>query len=99
MGVEVSPEYGGTGSSFFGSCLTIEEVARVDPAVAVLVDVQNTLVETIFMQYGNKEQNQKYLPLLATKSVSSTGRLFLNLQINFGNNCWLISVIYLVHIR
>ncbi|EDV22696.1 uncharacterized protein TRIADDRAFT_58518 [Trichoplax adhaerens] len=69
MGVEVSSEYGGTGSSFFGSCLAIEEIARVDPAVAVMVDVQNTLVETIFMQYGNKEQNEKYLSQLATKSV------------------------------
>ena len=77
MGVEVSPEYGGTGSSFFGSCLTIEEVARVDPSVAVLVDVQNTLVETIFMQYGNKEQKQKYLPQLATKSVSNAEYLLL----------------------
>jgi butyryl-CoA dehydrogenase/short/branched chain acyl-CoA dehydrogenase len=44
MGIEIPEEYGGSGGSFFMSILAIEELSRVDAAVAVLVDVQNTLV-------------------------------------------------------
>ena len=40
MGVSVSPQYGGSGLSFLSSCLAIEELAKVDPAVSVMVDVQ-----------------------------------------------------------
>src|SRR5688500_1224824 len=44
MGIEIPEEYGGAGGSFFMSCLAIEELSRVDGAVGVMVDVQNTLV-------------------------------------------------------
>ena len=43
MGIEVPVEHGGSGADFFMSILAIEELARVDPAVAVVCDVQNTL--------------------------------------------------------
>ncbi len=33
------------------------------------IDVQNTLVNTLFRKYGTKEQKEKYLPLLATSKV------------------------------
>ena len=45
MGIEIPEEYGGAGASFFTSIPVIEALARVDAAVAVLVDVQNTLVQ------------------------------------------------------
>ena len=44
MGIEVSEESGGSGGSFFDSVLAIEAISTVDFAVAVLVDVHNTLV-------------------------------------------------------
>ncbi len=44
MGIEVPEELGGAGGSFFDAVLAIEAIATVDPAVAVLVDVHNTLV-------------------------------------------------------
>lgn len=76
MGIEISEEYGGTGSSFMSSTLTVEEIAKVDPSVSVLVDLQNTLGNNVLMKIGNKEQKEKYLTRLATNTVSTTLTLF-----------------------
>jgi short-chain 2-methylacyl-CoA dehydrogenase len=40
MGVEVPAEQGGSGLGFTSACLVIEEIAKVDPSVAVMVDIQ-----------------------------------------------------------
>mmetsp|Transcript_71240 Transcript_71240/g.133237 ORF Transcript_71240/g.133237 Transcript_71240/m.133237 type:complete len:437 (-) Transcript_71240:179-1489(-) len=71
MGIEVPAELGGAGMSFTASCIAVEEVAKVDPAVAVLMDIQNTLLVTAFKDYGSKEQAEQYLPRLATDTVCS----------------------------
>ena len=60
MGVEIPTKYGGPGSSFFNSAIIVEEISKVDPAVAVLVDAQNTLVGPI-KEFGSETQKQKYL--------------------------------------
>lgn len=52
------------------SILAVEEIAKVDPAVSVLVDIQNTLINSLITRLGSKEQKQKYLTKLATESVS-----------------------------
>lgn len=65
MKIEIPAEYGGLGHSIFYSILAIEEMAMVDPAVAVFIDVQNTLVVNAFMSWGNTWQKQKYLPMFA----------------------------------
>lgn len=70
MAIEIEQEYGGTGSSFMSSTLTVEEIAKVDPSVSVLVDLQNTLGNNVMVKIGNKEQKEKYLPRLATNTVS-----------------------------
>ena len=70
MGIEVDPDYGGTGSTFFGSCLAIEELASCDPSVSVLCDVHNTLITRILGICGTKEQKDEWLPQLATDTVS-----------------------------
>jgi len=71
MGVEVPTEFGGGGSSFFTAILAVEALARVDPSVAVLIDVQNTLVENGLLRWGNAEQKARYCPKLATEWVGS----------------------------
>ncbi len=71
MGVEIPEGHGGAGASFFTSVLVVEELSRVDPAVAVLVDVQNTLVDTCIMRYGSDDQKTRYLPRLATDTVGA----------------------------
>jgi alkylation response protein AidB-like acyl-CoA dehydrogenase len=71
MGIEIPEQHGGAGASFFTSVLVVEELSRIDPAVAVLVDVQNTLVDTCIMRYGNDDQRDRYLPRLATDMVGA----------------------------
>ena len=69
MCIEVDPKYGGSGSTFFSSILTIEELAKVDPSVSVFCDVQNTLVSELFLRWGTEELKDKYLPRLTTDTV------------------------------
>lgn len=71
MAIEIDQEYGGSGSSFMSSTLTVEEIAKVDPSVSVLVDLQNTLGNNVLIKTGTKEQKDKYLPRLAQNTVSS----------------------------
>jgi len=69
MGASVSEKYGGASATFFSTILLIEEIAKVDMSVSVLVDVQNTLVTPVLEQYGTDEQKQKYLPQLCNDVV------------------------------
>jgi len=71
MGVDVKEEYGGQGGSFFQSILAIEELARVDPAASVIVDVQNTLVNNAIERWGTAEQKKRYLSRLSTDAVGA----------------------------
>ena len=71
MGIEVPAEYGGANAGFFSSILAIEELAKVDPSITVMVDVQNTLVNNIFFKWANDEQKKKYLTRLAKDTVGS----------------------------
>lgn len=69
MGVEVEPKYGGSGLSFMSSIIVVEEIAKVDSAVTVYVDIQNTLINALIRKIGTPEQKDHYLPLLAQKMV------------------------------
>ncbi|XP_036427755.1 short/branched chain specific acyl-CoA dehydrogenase, mitochondrial-like isoform X2 [Colossoma macropomum] len=66
MGIEVSTEYGGTGSSFFSSVLVTEELSKVDPSVALVCDLQNLLINRLMSSLGTEEQKEKYLPRFTT---------------------------------
>ncbi|CAG9835548.1 unnamed protein product [Diabrotica balteata] len=71
MGIEIDSDYGGAGCNFMTTILTVEEISKVDPAVAALVDIHNTLVNTVIIKLGNKQQKEQYLPRLATDMVAS----------------------------
>jgi alkylation response protein AidB-like acyl-CoA dehydrogenase len=71
MGIEVPEQYGGAGSSFFNAILVIEELAKVDPSVSVLVDVQNTLVANCLLNWASEAQKQRYLPRLCRDQVGA----------------------------
>ncbi len=71
MGVEIPERFGGTGSSFFAAVLVVEELSTIDPAVAVLVDVQNTLVINALLRYGTEAQQSRFLPRLASDTVGA----------------------------
>lgn len=79
MGIELGEEYGGTGASFFSTILVVEELAKVDAAVALLCELQNTLTNKLFTTYGTEEQKRTYLPRVARDTVSQT-LVFLNIM-------------------
>ncbi|NJD18568.1 MAG: acyl-CoA dehydrogenase [Gemmatimonadetes bacterium] len=71
MGIEIPDSHGGTGSDFFTSVLVVEELSKVDPAVGVLVDVQNTVVVKALLHWASEEQKARYLPRLAQDTVGA----------------------------
>lgn len=71
MGIEIPEKYGGQGGNFFMAILAVEALATVDPSAAVIVDVQNTLVNNALIRWGMDEQKAKYLPRLSTDTVAS----------------------------
>ena len=71
MGVEIPEEYDGAGASFTSALLVIEELARVDPAVSVMVDIHNTIVNNTFSMWASPELKQQWLPRLATDTLGA----------------------------
>jgi butyryl-CoA dehydrogenase/short/branched chain acyl-CoA dehydrogenase len=71
MGIEIPEQHGGAGAAFFMSILAVEELARVDASIAVLVDVQNTLVNNALLRFANEDQKARYFPKLATQWVGA----------------------------
>ncbi|XP_046304754.1 short/branched chain specific acyl-CoA dehydrogenase, mitochondrial isoform X2 [Marmota monax] len=71
MGIEVDAKYGGTGFSFFSSILVIEELAKVDASVALVCDIQNTIINKLIKKHGTEEQKTTHLPKLVTEKVGS----------------------------
>jgi short-chain 2-methylacyl-CoA dehydrogenase len=71
LGIDVPEQFGGQGGTFFQSVLAIEELAKVDPAASVIVDVQNTLVNNAIARWGTAEQKNAFLPSLSTRSLGA----------------------------
>jgi butyryl-CoA dehydrogenase/short/branched chain acyl-CoA dehydrogenase len=71
MSIDVPEEFGGQGGTFFQTILAIEELAKVDPSAAVIVDVQNTLCNSALLRWGTDEQKRRFLPQLARDTVAS----------------------------
>ena len=71
MAIEIPEEYGGTGADFFASVLVVEEISRVDPSVAVIVDVQNTLVINALLRWATRDQQARHFPRLAADTVGA----------------------------
>jgi alkylation response protein AidB-like acyl-CoA dehydrogenase len=71
MGIEIPEAFGGTGADFFTSVLVVEELSRVDPSVAVLVDVQNTLFINAILRWATDEQRERLFPRVASDTVGA----------------------------
>jgi alkylation response protein AidB-like acyl-CoA dehydrogenase len=71
MAIEIPEAQGGTGAAFFHAVLAVEALSRVDPSVAVLVDVQNTLVINALLRWGGDDLKRRYLPRLAGGTVGA----------------------------
>lgn len=66
MGVIFPEAYGGAGYGYIEYALVIEELARVDPSVALIVAAHTSLCSNHLYIAGSEEQKRKYLPRLAS---------------------------------
>jgi len=66
MGVIFPPEYGGAGLGYVEYALAIEELARVDSSVGLIVAAHNSLCTNHIFIAGSEDQKRKYVPKLAT---------------------------------
>jgi len=74
MGILVPEEYGGAGLGYIEYAIIIEELAKVDPSVALSVAAHNGLCTNHINLFGNEEQKRKYLPDLASgKKIGAWG--------------------------
>jgi alkylation response protein AidB-like acyl-CoA dehydrogenase len=71
MGIELPESVGGSGGTSMMIALAVEEISKVDPAAAIMVDVQNTLVNYPIYAYGNADQHARYLTRLTTDTVGA----------------------------
>jgi len=71
MSIEIPEEHGGAAGGFFDAVLAIEAISTVDPAVAVLVDVHNTLVVSALRRWGTAAQVKQWLPRLAADTAGA----------------------------
>jgi len=71
LSIEIPEQYGGSAGTFFEAILAVEEVSAVDPAVGVLVDVQNTLVVNALNRWASEDQKKKYLTKLAGGTIGA----------------------------
>jgi alkylation response protein AidB-like acyl-CoA dehydrogenase len=65
MGIQFPEEYGGAGLSAIDYCICIEELARVDPSVALSVAAHNGLSAAHIAMAGTESQKRQYLVPLA----------------------------------
>jgi len=66
MGIQFPEEYGGAAMSAIDYCLCIEELARVDPSIALSVAAHNGLCSAHLAMFGDDAQKKTYLVPLAT---------------------------------
>ena len=66
LGIIFPEEYGGAGLSYTDFVIAIEELAKVDPSVALSVAAHNGLCTNHIFRFGNEEQKKKYVPDLAS---------------------------------
>ena len=65
FGIMIPQEYGGAGLDTASAAIIVEEIARVDAAVALIVASHNSLCVAHLLRFGSEIQKQKYLPSLA----------------------------------
>jgi len=68
-GMLIPEEWGGAGADSIAYVLMLEEVARVDAAMAVALSVTNSVVAWPLYNHGTEAQRRKYLPQLSRGEI------------------------------
>jgi hypothetical protein len=66
LGIVFPEDLGGAGMGYVDYAVAIEELARVDPSVALIVAAHVSLCTNHIYQHGNDEQRRAYVPKLAS---------------------------------
>jgi alkylation response protein AidB-like acyl-CoA dehydrogenase len=66
LGILFPEEYGGSGMSYMDYAVIIEEIARVDPSVALALAAHNSLGSNHIFQFGTEAQKRRVIPRLAS---------------------------------
>jgi alkylation response protein AidB-like acyl-CoA dehydrogenase len=101
MGIQVAEAYGGAGMSAVDYCICIEEIARVDPAIALSIAAHNGLGSAHIAMFGTEAQKQTYLVPLArgekvaawglTESTSGSDAAGMRTSAARAGECWVLN--------
>src|SRR6476660_1886666 len=69
LGIPWSEELGGAGLDILSYVIAIQEMAKVDASHAITISAHTTLGTSPIVNFGSKEQIDRYVPLLATGRV------------------------------
>ena len=75
LGIPVPPEYGGAGMSAVEYCICIEELARVDPTIALSIAAHNGVSAAHILMFGSNRQRTGVLTRLARGETLDAGRI------------------------
>jgi alkylation response protein AidB-like acyl-CoA dehydrogenase len=101
LGIQIPEKYGGAGLSAIDYCICIEELARVDPSVALSVAAHNGLCSAHILLFGTEGQKQTYLAPLArgekigawglTESTSGSDAASMRTTATRTGECWVLN--------
>jgi alkylation response protein AidB-like acyl-CoA dehydrogenase len=101
MGIQFPEQYGGAGMSPIEYCICIEEIARVDPSVALSLAAHNGLCSSHIALFGTDAQKQKFLTPLArgeklggwglTESTSGSDAAGMRTTATRAGTCWVLN--------
>ena len=101
LGIQIPEQYGGAALSAIDYCICIEELARVDPGIALSVAAHNGLCASHIFLFGNDDQKRKYLTPLArgekigawglTESTSGSDAAGMRTMASRAGACWVLN--------
>ena len=101
LGIQFPERYGGAGMSAIDYCICIEELARVEPGVALSVAAHNGLCSAHIFLFGSEAQRQTYLVPLArgekigawglTESTSGSDAAAMRTTATRAGACWVLN--------
>jgi hypothetical protein len=101
LGIQFPEEYGGAAMGAVDYCICIEEIARVDPGVALSLAAHNGLCSAHIFLFGNEEQKRRYLTPLArgekigawglTESTSGSDAAGMRTTATRAGECWVLN--------
>ena len=101
LGIQFPEQYGGAGMTAVDYCICIEELARVDPGIALSVAAHNGLCASHIALFGSEAQKEKYLVPLArgekigawglTESTSGSDAAGMRTTATRAGACWVVN--------